>query len=281
MTVVIFKHAVYALAGGTLLLSATAALAKDAYCYGVRNNTSIYMTQIFPVPANIAESALPNDYERLLRNKYKPDGAYQIKCMVDADPNVLERGKKKIEQYIQANRLGITLTAAPVNLGSDRPSVPPAASKQVAAPDAGSGTAAAPVESAGTPKQAATPAPGSPPASTAKAKPENQPSSPGSLYCHCFLDRKNPGIPQETFYVSPVFSLSPNTRWPDASEDIKQQWKAEVTRHDSRASQGNNAGCTMYNPEYAAQLRANRDEKIQQMIKGRVTVHQLDWTYRR
>lgn len=262
MAIEVCKHAGYALAGCTLLLSGTAALAKDAYCFGVRNNTSIYMTKTFQVPANIAEAALPNDYERLLRAKYMPDGSYQVKCLVNTDTNALELSKKRIENFAQTNRLDISLTAAPVH--------------------AGSGNSAAPAAGINTQKQAAAPSSSPAPASPVKEKPADQTSSPGHMYCSSFIDRQKPGDPPPAFYVSPLFTLSQNTPWPAAFPDIKQKWAAVVGRTDSRM---HTPACDYYEPDQAAVGRAKREERIQRMSRPPngippVAVHMLDWTYR-
>lgn len=258
------KFVVRFAAGCALLLTGTPTMAKDnwAYCYGVHNNAAIYLTQVFAVPGNAAERDLPNNYERLLRAKYKRDGAYQIKCYTNTDTSALEQSKKKIENYAQANRITALVTAAPV--------------------DAGSNSTTAPVASTST--EASKPTPVA--ASHTREKTANQSSLRDHIYCYSFIDQTKPGGREPEFYVSPFFAVTHNTPggrwWPSVFSDVKQQWEAAVQRHNPRSVP---SVCSHFESDQAARGKAERDGQIRRMSQPPngthpIAVRHLDWTYR-
>lgn len=251
-------------AGCALLLIGTAALATDkwGYCYAVHNNAAIYQTPVFAVPSGTIEKDVPNNYERYLRAKYKPDGVYQIKCQTHADAGALEDSKKKVENIARSNRINAMLTAAPV----EAPSRP----------------ASAPVAVASTEPSKPIPAP----TSSTKEKPAAQSSQQDYIYCSSFIDRSRPGDPAPEFFVSPLFTVTHNIPggnwWPGVAGDVKQQWEAAVLRHNPKRGQ---AQCNHFESHQLASGKENRDKWIRQMSQPPngttpVAVRHLDWTYR-
>ncbi len=258
------KQVLSVISGCALLLIGTVASAKDnwAYCYAVHNNASIYQTPVFALPSGTVEKDVPNDYERFLKAKYKPDGAYQIRCYANTDTSSLEKTKRNIENYAQSNRINATLTKAPF----EAPSRP--ASTAVAA------TGVEPSRSI----QA--------PASSANEKPTTQSSQQDYIYCSSFIDRSSPGDPAPEFFVSPLFTVSHNAPggnwWPSVAGNVKQQWEAVVQRHNPKRGQ---TQCNHYESYQLASGKENRDKWIRQMSQPPngttpVAVRHLDWTYK-
>ncbi len=246
--------------GCVLLLIGTSALADGnwAYCYAVHNNASIYQTPVFALPSGTVEKDVPNNYERFLKAKYKPDGVYQIRCHSNTDTSSLEKTKRNIENYAQSNRINATLTSAPVEATS-RP-------------------ASAPVATTGTDQ--------SRPSQATASKPTTSSSQQDYIYCSSFIDRSNPGDPAPEFFVSPLFTVTHNTPggnwWPSVAGDVKQRWEAAVQRHNPKRGQ---TQCNHYESHQLASAKDNRDKWIRQMNQPPngttpVAVRHLDWTYR-